>query len=163
MRQYGPSSINKLIGTYNSNWAGQPTPAGQVLINSGLFTSTQLAALGGVMPRLDPAPETAFHNSPLRTMDASLRYPIHFKWMPESVNLTPAVGFFNVFNFANYGGVTGAILTPGDNSPDSGNVNSPFANGNDFAVKNTERTPRHTGTADQGAPRETEFQMTINF
>ena len=163
MRQYGPGSINKLIGTYNSNFAGQPTPAGQVLVNNGLFTSTQLAALGGVMPRLDPAPESAFHNSPLRTMDASLRYPIHLKWLPESVNLTPAVSFYNVFNFANYGGVTGVILTPGDNSPDSGNVNSPFANGTDYDVKNSERTPRHTGTFDQGAPRETEFQMTINF
>ena len=107
MRQYGPRSLNKLIGTYNANCAGQPTPAGQVLISNGIFTSTQLAALGGVMPRLDPAPESAFHNSPLRTMDAVLRYPIHFKWMPESVNITPAVSFYNVFNFANYGGVDG--------------------------------------------------------
>jgi hypothetical protein len=163
MRQYGPRSINKLIGTYNAKFAGQPTPAGQVLVSSGLFTSAQLAALGGVMPTLDPAPKSAFPNSPLRTMDASLRYPIHLKWLPESVNFTPAVSFYNVFNFANYGGVTGVILTPGDNSPDSGNVNSPFANGTDYDVKNSERTPRRTGTFDQGAPRETEFQMTINF
>jgi len=164
MRQYGPRGLNKLIGTYNANYAGQPTPAGQVLVSNGIFTSSQLTALGGVMPRLDPAPPVAFANSPLRTMDAVLRYPIHFKWLPESVNITPAASFYNVFNFGNYGGVTGTILTPGDNSPDSGSVNSPFANGiNDFAVKNSERTPRRTGTFDQGAPRETEFQLTINF
>lgn len=164
MRQYGPRSLNTLIGNYNSNYSGQPTPAGQVLVNNGIFTSAQLAALGGVMPRLDPAPTAAFANSPLRTLDASLKYPIHLKWFPESVNITPAASFYNVFNFGNYGGVTGVILTPGDNSPDSGNVNSPFANGiNDFAVKNAERTPRRTGTFDQGAPRESEFQLMINF
>jgi hypothetical protein len=163
MRQYGPRSLNTLIGTYNANYSGQPTPAGNDLISNGIFSSTQLAALGGVMPRLDPAPTVAFANTPLRTMDAVLRYPIRFKWMPESVNITPAASFYNVLNFANYGVVTGTVLTPGDNSADTGSVNSPFANGNDYAVKNSERTPRRTGTFDQGAPRETEFQLTINF
>ncbi|MFP5227041.1 MAG: carboxypeptidase regulatory-like domain-containing protein [Acidobacteriota bacterium] len=164
MRQYGPNSLNKLINNYNSTYAGKPTPAGQTLVTNNIFTGTQLAALGAVMPKLDSAPSHAYPNSPLRAMDASLRYPIHLKWMPESVNVTPAVSMYNVLNLGNFGGPAGAVLTPGDNGPGTTNVNSPYGTGaSAFAIKNTERTPRRTGTFDQGAPRETEFQLLINF
>lgn len=164
MRQYGPNDLNKLIAKYNSTYAGQPTPAGQTLIDNNIFTGTQLTELGAVMPTLDSAPSHAFPNSPLRTMDASLRYPIHFKWLPESVNIMPAISMYNVLNMGNFGGPAGAILTPADNGLGITNVNSPYGTGSTaFDIKNTERTPRRTGTYDQGAPRETEFQLTINF
>src|SRR5947199_7778102 len=58
------SSLNALIGKYNTTYAGQPTPAGNVLIQNGLMTAAQLAAAadpangiaGGVSPTIDLAP-----------------------------------------------------------------------------------------------------------
>ena len=164
MRQYGPNNLNKLIGSYNASDAGKPTPAGQALLTNNLFTGSQLVALGAVMPSLAAAPSHAFPNSPLRTMDASLRYPIHLQWLPERVNIEPAVSFYNLLNFGNFDGPDGVILTPGDVTESPTNVNSVYGSGaTAFNVKNTERTPRRTGTFDQGAPRETEFQLTFNF
>jgi hypothetical protein len=44
------SSINEVIANYNNTYANQLTPAGQVLIQNGLFTLAQLRALGAVAP-----------------------------------------------------------------------------------------------------------------
>jgi hypothetical protein len=164
MRSFGPNSLNKLVSSYNNNFAGKPTPAGQTLINSGLFTATQLAQLGGVMPALAPGSSHAFPNSPLRTMDASVRYPIRAKWLPEKVNLEPSVTMYNVLNLGNFDGPDGTILTPADLVGSATNVNSPYGTGaGAYAVKNSERVTRKTGTFDQGAPRATEFQLSFNF
>ncbi len=164
MRQYGPNDLNKLITKYNSGYAGKPTPAGQTLIDNQIFSATQLTALGAVMPTLASAPSHAFPNSPLRGLDASLRYPIHPKWLPEKMNIEPAVSMYNVLNLGNFGGPEGVILTSDDVASAPTNVNSPYGSGaTAFEVKNTKRTPRRTGTFGQGSPRSTEFQLTFNF
>lgn len=157
MRQYGPNSLNKLINSYNATYAGQLTPAGQTLVNQGLFTSTQLSQLGAVLPTLATAPSHAYPNSPLRTLDADATYPIHLKWFPEQMNIEPAVTMYNVLNMGNFSGPTGTILTPADQS--EGYVNGDY----NFAVKNSGRVTRKTGTFDQGAPRATEFSLKLNF
>ncbi|HVT95972.1 MAG TPA: hypothetical protein VHE33_00595, partial [Acidobacteriaceae bacterium] len=70
----------------------------------------------------------------------------------------------NVLNFGNFGGPDGVVLTPDDNGAGLTNVNSPYGTGAAaFDIKNTERTPRRTGTFGQGSPRATEFQLTFNF
>lgn len=165
MRQYGPNNLNKLISNYNATYANQLTPAGQALVNAGLFTSTQLSQLGAVTPVLATADSHAFPNSPLRTLDADVTYPIHPKWLPERMNLEPGVSMYNVLNMANYGGPDGTILTPADAAGTTGYVNSPYASapGGAFAVKNSYRTSRKTGTFDEGAPRATEFSLKFNF
>ncbi len=158
MRHVKPNTLNNLINNYNATRAGTFTPAGQALIAAGIFTPSQLYAAGGVEPTLAPAPGDGFGNSMLRTLDANFSYPIHVKRLPESLSLEPSVSIYNVANFANYAGPSsGAIQTAADVSP--GNVNGPSG----FAVSNTQRVSRKTGTFDQGAPRSTEFQLKLNF
>jgi hypothetical protein len=165
MRQYGPDNLNNLISSYNATSAGQLTPAGQALVGQGLFTSAQLVALGAVTPTLATADSHAMPNSPLRTMDANVTYPIHPKWFREGINLEPGVAMYNVLNMGNYAGPDGTVLTPADAAGTTGYVNSPYvsAPGGAFAVKNGYRTSRKTGTFDQGAPRATEFSLKFNF
>lgn len=181
MRQYGPNNLNTLINKYNANDAGKLTPAGQVLVDQGLFTSAQMAELNGVTPTLANAPSHAFPNSMLRALDARVSYAIHPKWFPEQMSLEPAVSFINALNMANFGGPTGTILTPGDicgtsdnpypaclstTDASTGYVNTPYNNyagGGGFGVKNGYRTARKTGAFDQGAPRETAFSLMFNF
>ncbi|MGH9588221.1 MAG: TonB-dependent receptor, partial [Acidobacteriaceae bacterium] len=137
--------------------AGKLTPAGQVLVSNGLFTSAQMAALNAVTPTFAPAPAHAYPNSPLRTLDADVTYPFHPRWFPERMSIEPTVTMYNVLNMGNFGGPTGTILTAADQS--EGYVNGDY----NFGVKNGERTSRKTGTFDQGAPRATEFSLKFNF
>jgi len=157
MRDYGPNNLNKLIDNYNANYADKLTPAGQVLVDNGMFTSSQMAELNAITPVLASAPSHAFANSPLRTLDARVAYSIHPKWFPEQMNLQPAVSIYNVLNMGNFTGPTGTVLTPADVT--SGVVNGDY----DWDVKNGYRTSRKTGTFDQGAPRATEFSLKFNF
>ena len=53
-RGINPSNINTVITNYNNSYANQPTPAGQLLIQSGLFTLTQLQQLRAVAPVVRP-------------------------------------------------------------------------------------------------------------
>jgi hypothetical protein len=162
MRKVKPGTLNNLINNYNSSHAGTLTPAGQVLVANGLFTPAQMATAGAVQPTLANAPAQPYAFTMLRTFDANFTYPIRGKWLPEGMSLEPSVSIYNVFNFANYGGPTGTIQTPEDNSS-QGNVNGPIGDDPKNTVYNTERVSRRTGSFSQGAPRATEFQLKFNF
>jgi len=106
----------------------------------------------------------------LKTFDANFSYPIRLKMFPQGLSLEPAVSIYNIFNFANYSGPTGTVLTATDqaNACGSGAVNGALngLNGCDatyYTTANAERVSRKTGTFDQGAPRATEFQLKLNF
>ena len=45
-RSFGVNGLNQKISSFNNNMVGQATPAGQVLINNGLFTLAQLQDTG---------------------------------------------------------------------------------------------------------------------
>jgi hypothetical protein len=160
MRKVHPGGLNSLIANYNNTHAGTLTPAGQALVSAGLFTAAQLVAAGAVEPTLAPAVGKPFANTMLRTLDLNFAYPIRNHRLPEGMSLEPSVAIYNAFNFANYGGPSGTVLTAADlANAGTGPVNGPSG----FAVSNTERVSRKTGTFDQGAPRATEFQLKLNF
>ena len=168
MHQITPSTLSQYITNFNSTYAGRLTPAGQALVNAGLFTPAQLTALGAVIqPLPNQIQGTAPANPNFRQVDVTFSYPVrlhhYVHQLGESVMLEPRIAFYNVANFANFGGSSGnpSVAPYGGNlgSPGAGNVNGP----NTFAVRNTSRVIRQSGTFDQGAPRTTEFQLRLVF
>ncbi|MBV8049889.1 MAG: hypothetical protein JOZ80_01795 [Acidobacteriaceae bacterium] len=152
-RSVKAGNINDVIQNYNQNFAGQPTPAGQTLINNGLFTLAQLQALGGVQQAVPLAPPNEANMSWLRAFDLSLSWKYRFK---ERVDFQPGVSFFNLMNFANFDGpnlpLTGVL------SGTSGSVN-----GTPGEQPSSYRLGLGSGVFSLGSPRVIEFSLRVSF
>jgi carboxypeptidase family protein len=155
-------NINKFINNYNHNYASQPTPAGQVLINNGLFTLTQLQAAFGVQQPIQQAPYDEAGMGWLRAFDTSLNWVYKIR---EKVEVQPGVSFFNVLNFANFDGpgnpLSGA-LTP---LPQGGvpNYIPGTLNGTSGEQPSSNRLGLGSGVFALGSPRVMEFSLKLNF
>jgi len=152
-RQVGVSGLGALIQNYNNTIANQPTPAGQVLVQNGLFTVAQLQALGGVAPTITPPPTGEVGVGGLRAFDLKFSWDHKFR---ERFEIEPSAGIYNLFNFTNYDlppNVLTGLLT---GSPGS-------VNGTTQADRITNRVGLGTGVFALGAPRAIEFGLRIAF
>jgi len=169
------SNINSMITQYNQTYAGQPTPAGQMLITNNLFTLGQLQALGAVMPVVNPAPANEANNGWLRDFDTSLNWTYKVK---ERLELQPGISFFNIMNFANFdaprntlSGVLGT--TPYGSTPVQPPTTSCLSptpppqcgivNGTPGVQPNSLRVGLGSGVFGLGSPRVLEFALKITF
>jgi hypothetical protein len=152
-RGINASNINRVIDNYNATVAGRPIPAGQVLIQQGLMTPAQLTALGAVPPALPDAPANQANLGWLRVVDATISWTYFVK---ERVAVKPSVGFYNIFNFANFDLPTS--IMSGLLAGTAGTIN-----GTDPAAHNTNRVGVGTGVFTLGSPREIEFSLKITF
>ena len=162
--------LNNVITAYNTNYAGRPTPAGEALVNAGLFTTAQLVALGATAPAIAPVVPGAISTSALFTFDTSVAWNIHpsrfWKSVPERVVVKPQMTFFNLFNHQNYDSPSlppNGILTPLSACQP---ITAPTCAG---AVNTTTRANRTnlvglgSGVFALGAPRQLEWGVKVSF
>ena len=163
-RSVNAAGLTNLIAHYNSTQANQATPAGNVLITSGVMTLAQLQALGGVSPSICPPPPTSqagCNNSPgsqvnfgwLRATDLKLAWRHTFM---DRYTLEPSVGIYNLFNFANFNlppSVMTGIL----------NGQAQSVNGTTASDQGSLRVGNGTGVYSLGSPRQLEFGLRLTF
>jgi hypothetical protein len=147
------SNLNTFITSYNQNFAGQPTPAGQVLISDGLFNLGQLQSLGGVQQLVPLAPANEANMDWLRAFDLSLSWIYKVK---ERFEIHPGVSFFNVLNFANFDGPSNPLSGVLSGTPGS-------VNGTSGQQPNSNRLGLGSGVFALGAPRAIEFSLKVTF
>jgi Carboxypeptidase regulatory-like domain len=152
-RSVNASNINNVINSYNQNYAGKPTPAGNALVSAGLFTTTQLSELGAVMPKLNTAPADEANNGWLRALDLSLNWT--YKVL-ERVNLQPGVSFFNLPNFVNFDAPKNTLSGVLSGTPGT-------VNGTSGEQPASLRIGLGSGVFGLGSPRVIEFSLKLNF
>lgn len=153
-RGINASSINTVISKYNTTVAGQPTPAGNVLIAANLgIQASDLVGLGGVAPTVPLAPAGQVNYSWLKTFDTTFAWTYRIK---ERVTIKPSIGVYNLFNFVNFDLPTSMM---------SGLLNGTTGavNGTDYNGHFGNRVGAGTGVFTLGSPRQIEFGLKVVF
>jgi hypothetical protein len=153
-RQIGVAGLTNAVNKYDANIGGVlPTPAGQTLINDGLFTLAQLQALGGVAAPVPAVPAGQVGLGWLKAFD------LEFSWVGhafhERLAITPSVSVFNLFNFANFDSAANALT--GQLNGNSGSINGTVEAGR------PDRIGAGTGVFAFGAPRTIEWGLKLQF
>jgi hypothetical protein len=172
MRGVSPGNLNNLLNNYNNTVAGNLTPAGQMLVSTGLFTPQQLgvgnslclsnpngvsaAAACAVAPAVQLAPQGQVGLAWLKTFDTSLAWTGRVNVKDRQIAIEPSVSFYNLFNFSNFD-IPGNVLT-GILLGSPGSVN-----GTTRPDATSVRVGVGTGVFSLGAPRTIEFGLKLSF
>ena len=155
-------NINSRIIRFDSNTAGTLTPASEALLNSNLFTSGQLNALGAVVPAipLAPAAQANIDNFVANDLRIAWQYrPGSWSHLPETFVIQPFVDIFNVINKHNFdppnGLITSTLRGTLDGSIGSANGTTGANRPNPYGLG--------SGVFSQGIPRAFQFGLRIEF
>jgi len=150
-RDFGVGGLARVIQRYNQSVAGNPTPAGAVLVGQGILSTSQLIQLQGVPVALTPPIAGQVEFTWLKSLDLKLSWSHKFF---ERLTVEPSVGFYNVFNFANFNLPPGVL---------NGYINSGAGSITDTNKANNLRVGQGTGVFGLGSPRVLEFGMRMTF
>ena len=154
MRSIGPGGLANAVSNYDATIGGTlPTPAGQALINQGLFTLAQLQALGGVATHVAPVVPGQVGLGWLKAFDLEFSWVGHF--FHERLTVQPSVNFFNLFNFSNFDSAANALTGQLNGTP--GSINGTLQAGR------PDRIGAGTGVFAFGAPRTIEWGLKLQF
>jgi len=165
--KYSTGELAGVIQHYDNTYAGHLTPAGGELVSSGLFSQSQLLALGAYAPTIQGGQGLPNHFASatwLKTMD--LRFTRPFQ-VGERVKLVPSVSLFNIFNWANFGGPGNQLSGVLNAAPGSSLNNASSAgycgNSTTYCTSRLDRVLAGSGTYANGAPRQIEFGLRLTF
>ena len=158
-RSVHAGNLNQVISNFNTNVAGTVTPAGQVLIDRGLFTQAQLSALGGVIAPLPLAPDGNINNPNFYTTDmrVSWRYTI-----ADRLSIEPIAEVFNIFNRDNRVGQS-SIGRGGNTAFDGILSGGPSAINGTIGPLAPLRVGSGSGSFSSGTPRAFQFGIRVSF
>jgi hypothetical protein len=178
-RSISPSNLTNAINQWNNTVAGTLTPAGQALVTAGLISTADLQGLQATKPYLaNTPPGTVAGAGFFKEVTSSISWPIKLR---ENLTIEPSIGAFNLFNFANWDiprqfmsnmqvpyqpNVT-CILPNATSNPNglppcygaAGSVTGSTTGANRESL----RHGTGSGVFSNGAPRQVEFGLKINF
>lgn len=134
---------------------------------NGLFTSSQLKALGATTRTIAPPVAHNAGNGSLRTFDLTLGRPTKLPWLGGGISIEPTVSIFNLFNFSNFNNNTGEA-----SNLIAGNLGSTqqngTANGTSTVMKSgfnreSMRAGNGSGVFSMGAARIIEYGLKFDF
>ena len=170
MRSISASGLQKFIASYNLSDATSSTPqtpAGNALINAGVFSLPELQSMGGVLQPLAVATQHVAGLGWYKTLDLRLGWEHH---LGERITLAPSISFYNLFNFANFDlpGYTqsgflnfgAGSLSPGGTAVQPQNTVGGNASGANGRMNRATLGPNMNAT---GAPRSLEWGLKLSF
>jgi hypothetical protein len=162
-RGVNASNINEVINKFNQTVAGTLTPAGQALVNAGLFSQSQLVSLGAVVDPLPLAPKNEVNLGWFRAFDFRFTWPVK---VGERFTLEPSVGVYNLFNFANFdpaGNTLSGILNGAPGSVNGTTYNFVQGDPNNPGGRDSTRIGLGTGSNTAGSARQMEWGLKVTF
>ncbi len=172
-RGVGVNDLRTLISNYNSTIAGKTlTPAGQALVNAGLFTQAQLIALGATPQPIAAPPPGEVGMNGFFTFDLQLGWVLHankaIHALPERVTIEPQFSFYNLFNHQNFDSPSQPLSGVLDGSVGSLNGTtrhnqSGCSTTPSLCTGQLNLTSIGTGVFALGAPRQIEWGIKVSF
>jgi len=166
-RSIGARGLTNAINNYNIAISGQAiTPAGQALLACGIacggggFTQANLIALGATPPALSPTADNNVSYGWLKATDLEVSWVGHF--MHERLTVQPSIGFYNVFNFANFdspgNALSGLLQIAGNGAAPANSISGASA-----GTVRSDRIGVGSGLFQFGQPRVIEWGLKLQF
>jgi len=170
MRSFKASGLQHFIANHNATFPTSTTPqtpAGNALVNAGVFSVQELQSMGGVLQPLAASVPNVAGLGWFKTFDVRLGWEHH---LGDRVTIVPSVALYNAFNFANFdmpGYTQNGVLNfgAGSLSPAASSLQPQNSVGGNSSLAGgrTNRTSLQPNMNASGAPRSVQWGLKVSF